>query len=78
MEFQTLGASSSVSSTAEIPIVNDLISEPTKSFFCVILRPRGEDGIIVECLNTIIVVIEDDDCKYISVHCIIDNALRIL
>ena len=66
MEFQTLGASSSVSSTAEIPIVNNSISEPAESFICVILRPRGEDGIVDEDPNTLTVVIEDDDREYMS------------
>ena len=64
MEFQTFFDNSTVSSTAEILIVNDWISEPTESFICVILRPRGEDGIVVEDPNTITFVIEDDDCEY--------------
>ena len=68
MEFLFLGdRRSTVSSIAEVPIIDNLISEPTESFICVILRSRGEDGIIVEYPNTIIVVIEDDDCKYSSV-----------
>ena len=66
VEFQTLRVSSSVSSTAEIPKINDSIPEFTKSFICVILRPRGEDGIVVEDPTTITVVIEDDDCEYDS------------
>ena len=78
MEFQTLSQNNTVSSMVEIPILNDLISESTESFICVILRPRRMDGIIVEDLNTIIVVIEDDDCEYSSVHCITDNTLHIL
>ena len=69
MEFQTLSQNNTVSSMVEIPILNDLISEPPESFICVILRPRGEDGIVVEDPNTITIVIEDDDCKYSSVHC---------
>ena len=75
MEFQTLVEIKTVSSTAKIPIVNDFIPEPTESFICVILRSRGPgvDGIVVENPNTIIVVIEDDYCKYSSVHCIIDS-----
>ena len=69
VEFQTLGSKRTVSSTAEIPILDNLISEPIESFICVILRPRGEDGIVVKDPNTITVIIEDDDCKYSSVHC---------
>ena len=53
----------------EIPILDDLISEPTESFICVILRPSGEDDIVVEDPNTITIVIEDDDCEYSSAHC---------
>ena len=71
MEFQDLRMSSSVSSTAVIPIVDDSISERKESFICVILRPRGEDGIIAKDPSTITVVIEDDDCEYnyrIHVH----------
>ena len=64
MEFQTLGVSSSVSSTAVIPIVDDLISEGKESFICVILRPKGVDGIIAKEPSTITIVIEDDDCEY--------------
>ena len=52
MEFQFGGRSGIFFSTAKILIVNDLISEPTESFICVILRPRGVDGIIVEYPNT--------------------------
>ena len=51
----------------EVPILDNLISEPTESFICVILRPRGEDGIVVEDPNPITIVVEDDDCKYSSV-----------
>ena len=64
MEFQTLSQNNTVSSTAKIPIVDDLVSEPTESFICVILRSREVDGIIVEDPNTITIVIEDDDCEY--------------
>ena len=64
MEFQTLGAISSVSSMVEIPIVNNSKPECNESFICVILRPRGEDGIVVKDPNTITIVIEDDDCEY--------------
>ena len=64
MEFQTLNANNTVSSMVEIPILNNLISEPTESFICVILRPRGVDSIVVKDPNTITIVIEDDDCEY--------------
>ena len=64
MEFQTLCENKTVSSTAEIPIVKNFISEPTESFICVILRSRGEDGIVVKDPNTITIIIEDDDCEY--------------
>ena len=66
MEFQTLGKKRTVSSVVEVPIVNNSISEPTESFICIILRPRGADGIVVEDFNTITVVIEDDDCEYVT------------
>ena len=69
MEFQTLRVISSVSSTAEISIIDNLASEPSETFICVILRPRGMEGIVDEDPNTITIVIEDDDCEYISVHC---------
>ena len=65
MEFQTLGAISSVSSIVEIPIVNDSKSECNESFICVILRPRGESGIVVKDPNICTVIIEDDDCEYV-------------
>ena len=64
MEFQALGARSSVSSTAEIPILDNSLLEHTESFICVILRLRGEDGIVEEDPNTINIIIEDDDCEY--------------
>ena len=51
----------------EVPILDNLISEPTESFICVILGPRGEEGIVVEDPNTITIVVEDNDCKYSKV-----------
>ena len=69
MEFQALNQNNTVSSMVKIPIVDDFISEPTESFICVILSPRGEDGIVVKDPNTITIVIEDDHCEYSSVHC---------
>ena len=65
MRFQALGRKRTDSSMVEVPIADDIISEPTESFICVILRPRGEDGIVVGDPNTLTVIIEDDDCEYV-------------
>ena len=52
--------------------MNDSLPECTESFICMILRPKGESGIVGGDTNTITVVIEDDDGEYSSFHSIHD------
>ena len=63
VQFNQIGRQNTHSSFAEIPILDDFIHESTEYFTCVILRPR-EDGLIVDCPNTIDIKIEDDDGEY--------------
>ena len=63
VQFQAIGDHNTLSSMVEIPIRNDFIPESTECFTCVILKPR-ENGLVLDCLNTINIEIEDDDGEY--------------
>ena len=62
--FDNTGFEETVSTVEPIFILDDKISEATESFTCVIFRPHGVDGIVVEDPNTISFAILDDDGMY--------------
>ena len=64
--FDTTGTQEAMSTEESISILDDKIQEHTESFFCVILRPHGRDGIIAEDPNTVYFTILDDDSMYMQ------------
>ena len=73
--ISSIGGHNTLSSVAEIPILNDFIPECTECFTCVVLRTK-EDGLVLDCLNTIIVETENNDGDYCKTQQI-DNYFNI-
>ena len=74
--FDAVGTLNSTSSQACVTILDDRISEATESFICVILRPRGLDGIVVEDPITLSFAICDDDRTYyvyVYIYCVLHD-----
>ena len=71
VQFCDLGSSTSqstksVSTEMTINITNDLLSEPTECFICLILRPSATRGINVQDPDTLTVCIKDNDGEFDS------------
>ena len=66
VEFCDLGSSVTPSTKMTININDDLISEPTECFICLILRPSATRGINVQDPDTLTVCIEDNDGEFDS------------
>ena len=65
-EFSELGSSGSVSTKMAINITDDLVSEPTECFICLILRPSATRGINVKDPDTLTICIKDNDGEFCS------------
>ena len=66
VEFSDLQSSESKSTVMTINITNDLLSEPTECFICLILRPFGTRGINVKDPDTLTICIKDNDGEFDS------------
>ena len=65
VEFSDLGSSNSVSTKMTINFNDNLLSEPTECFICLILRPATR-GINVKDPDTLTVCIKDNDGEFDS------------
>jgi hypothetical protein len=61
--FSDFNSQQSLSSSADVVIINDTMAEFTESFKCVISAPDGEDtrGIVIADPNTVTIAIQDND-----------------
>ena len=66
VQFCDLGSSTSQSTEMTINIYDDLVSEPTECFICLILRPSATRGINVKDPDTLTVCIKDNDGEFDS------------
>ena len=66
VQFCDLGSSTSESTEMTININDDLFSEATECFICLILRPSATRGINVQDPYTLTVCIKDDDGEFDS------------
>ena len=62
-DFTDEGRLNTESSKLQIEIVDDLVTEPTECFICLILRPFGTSGIVVADPDTITICILDNDSE---------------
>ena len=65
--FSDFNSQQSLSTLADVVIINDTMAEFTESFKCVISAPDGEDarGIVIADPNTVTIAIQDNDGKSI-------------
>ena len=61
--FSDFNSQQSLSTSADVVIINDTMAEFAESFRCVISAPDGEDtrGIVIADPNTVTIAIEDND-----------------
>ena len=67
--FSDLNSQQSLSTSADVVIINDTMAEFTESFRCVISAPDGEDtrGIVIADPNTVTIAIQDNDGEWVGV-----------
>ena len=65
--FSDFNSQQSLSTSADVVIINDTMAEFTESFKCVISAPDGEDtrGIVIADPNTVTIAIEDNDGEWV-------------
>ena len=65
--FSDFNSQQSLSSSADVVIINDTMAEFTESFKCVISAPDGEDtrGIVIADPNTVTIAIQDNDGEWV-------------
>ena len=66
VQFSDLASLDSVSTEMKINITDDLLSEPTECFICLILRPFATRGINVKDPDTLTICIKDNDGEFDS------------
>ena len=66
VQFSDLGSANSLSTPMKINFTDDLVSEPTECFICLILRPSATRGINVKDPDTLTICIKDNDGEFCS------------
>ena len=67
VQFSDFNSAQSLSSVAEVEIINDTMAEFTESFVCVVSTPDGEDrrGIVAVDPNNVTISIEDNGGEWV-------------